>query len=383
MFTRIQSAPNCSFFLFGPRGTGKTTWLRQQLPDAKWFDLRQISTMLAMSREPALLKSSVVAMPAGSWIVLDEIQCLPRLLNEVHAIISERGDDYQFALCGSSTRKLRESDANVLAGRVMQREFFPLIAQELQFSFDLDDILRHGTLPLARSAPSAALDTLDRYLATYLREEVREEALTRDIAAFARFVEVAALSNGQVVNVARTARDAGVARPTVSRYYDALVDTLIGFWLPAWTPRARIKEVQHPKFYLFDPGVARALAGRLREPLDGEERAPLLETLILHELRAAMNIHQAGGQLAYWRTPSGSEVDFIWSRGDQHVGIEVKASSRWRREYSTTLNQLVDRGVLTRAFLVYNGTEELRDRKATVLPVREFMRRAASGAIFA
>ena len=382
MFTRLLPTPERSFLLVGPRGTGKTTWLRQVLPRAEWFDLLRMKTVLELTREPGLFRARVEALPQGSWVVVDEIPKLPALLDEVQSLISAHGQGYRFALCGSSARKLRRMETNLLAGRVFVRQFFPLTGAELAGTASLDDLLRFGTLPAVRSDAGHAVDILEAYVATYLREEIQQEALTKDFGAFSRFLEVAALSNGQVVNVAGTARDAGVSRMTVARYYQVLVDTLIGFWLPAWRSKARIKEVRHPKFYLFDPGVARALLGRTRDPLEAAERGPLLETLVLHELRAAMTGRNAGGELSYWRTPAGAEVDFIWRRGRRAVGVEVKASSRWRREDSATLHQLIDEKTLSAGYLIYGGTDVLRDRGVTILPMAEFSRRVAGGELF-
>lgn len=162
---------------------------------------------------------------------------------------------------------------------------------------------------------ASRIDLLEAYVETYLAQEIRAAALVRNLASFTRFLEVASLANGQVTNVAGLARDSAVARPTVQGYFDVLTDTLLGAWLPAWRPRAKVKEVQHPKFYWFDCGVNRALSRRLRESLDGAERGHLLETLVFHELRAHMSYSNCGGTLSYYRTPSGTEVDFIWSRG--------------------------------------------------------------------
>jgi predicted AAA+ superfamily ATPase len=381
MYTRHLKAPRESFFLFGPRGTGKSTWLRQQLPDAHWFDLLRMPLVLELTRRPETFRARIEALPKGSWVVVDEVQRMPALLDEVHALLAEHGKSYRFALSGSSARKLRRLEVNLLAGRAITRNFFPLTAAELEFDFGLDDLLATGCLPMVRNDPDSAIDILDAYVSTYLREEVQQEALTKDIGGFARFLEVAALCNGQVVNVTGVARDAGVARPTVARHFEVLVDTLLGTWLPAWRPRARIKEVQHPKFFLFDPGVARGLAGRLREPPSDTERGPLLETLVLHELRAAIAYQNLGGNLSYWRTPSGTEVDFVWERGDKRIGIEVKASKRWRSEYGTALADLKKEGRITAAFGVYAGSERQRERELTVLPFAEFTRELTAGKV--
>lgn len=379
MLARRIEAPSRSFFLLGPRGTGKTTWLRNVLPSALWFDLLRTSTFLELSQQPERFRQQVEAQPRGGWVVIDEVQRLPSLLNEVHALIAERGRAYRFALSGSSARKLKRLDVNLLAGRAINRQCFPLTAAELASGLDVDDVLRFGMLPQVRTDPDFAIDTLEAYVSNYLREEIQQEALVRRLDAFARFLQVAALMNGQVSNLAGVARDAAVARPTVQGYFDTLTDTLIGTWLPAWQRRAKVKEVASPKFYLFDCGVARALAGRLREPLDGLERGFLLETWMLHELRATIAYGNLGGELRYWRTPSGSEVDFVWTRGKRAVGIEVKAAARWRREFGGPLKSLIADRIVDTGVGVYTGAVELKDGPLRVLPVKKFLAELARG----
>ncbi|MHB8520612.1 MAG: ATP-binding protein [Limisphaerales bacterium] len=381
MYARRLALPDHSFFLFGPRGTGKTTWLRHLLPQALWFDLLRTQTFLDLSRQPESFRQRVEARPRGSWVVVDEVQRLPSLLNEVHALIAEHGRAYRFALSGSSARKLKRLDVDLLAGRAINRQFFPLTAGELKFDFDLDRVLRFGLLPQIHAEPDMALDILEAYVTNYLREEIQQEALVRRLDSFARFLHIAALMNGQIVNVAGLARDAAVARPTVQGYFETLTDTLIGFWLPAWQRRAKVKEVASPKFYLFDPGVARALAGRQREPLEGLERGFLLETWVLHELRAAIAFQNLGGQLHYWRTPSGSEVDFVWTRGRRAVGFEVKAAVNWRPEFGAALRSLATDRVVQAAYGVYAGTVELKDGPLRVLPLKGFLQQLTDGKI--
>jgi predicted AAA+ superfamily ATPase len=262
---------------------------------------------------------------------------------------------------------------NLLAGRVINRAFFPLVRAEMPKPPSMDEVLRFGLLPGVRSEPDAAVDVLEAYAANYLREEIQQEALTRDLASFSRFLRVAALMNGQIVNVANIAREASVPRPTVQRYFDVLVDTLIGCWLPAWQPRAKVREVAHPKFYLFDCGVARAASGRVRAPLHDSERGPALETWVLHELRAHIAQSASGGELTYYRTPAGVEVDFIWNGPETVVGIEVKAASRWRRGDGAALRDLHERGVIRKAVGVYTGEYAQRDGPVRVLPVAEFL----------
>lgn len=381
MFTRRLALPPRSFLLLGPRGTGKTTWLRQHLPRALWYNLLLDRELLRLMRSPGAFRQEVAALPHGAWVVVDEVQRLPSLLNEVHDALTAAPRRWRFALTGSSARRLRREDVNLLAGRVVTRRMLPLTLAEAGPPAAADDWLRFGGLPLVRSERSATtrIDLLEAYVETYLAQEIRAEALVRSLETFVRFLEVAALANAQVTNVASLARDAGVARPTVQGYFEVLTDTLIGAWLPAWRPRAKVKETSHPKFYLFDCGVARALAGRLREPLDGEERGRLLETLVFHELRAQVGQAGLGGSLTYYRTPSGTEVDFVWSRGRQAIGLEVKASARWRPEFSRALSEMHGRGLLSGCFGVYLGERPLQDGPVRVLPLPVFARELSGG----
>tara|TARA_B100000959_G_scaffold286917_1_gene368036 strand:+ start:419 stop:1573 length:1155 start_codon:yes stop_codon:yes gene_type:complete len=381
IYKRALKLPPTSFFLFGPRGAGKTTWLKKLLPEAKWFDLLNTKTYFKLLREPSLLRMEVEALPEGAWIVIDEVQKLTILLDEVHRLISDYENKYFFALSGSSARKLKRLDANLLAGRVINRNFFPMTGTELNFNFDPESLLRYGCLPKVCAEPDLAIDILEAYVGNYLKEEIQQEAFVKDFGSFSRFLEIAALCNGQVTNVSNIARDAGVARPTVQRYFDVLDTTLIGCWLPAWRTRAKVKESAHPKFFFFDTGVVRALSGLLRDSVEKSEKGPLLETLVLHELRSAQNNLQVGGKFYYWRTPSGSEVDFIWTRGKKTVGIEVKSSVQYRREYCKTLKNLIEEGPIQKGFLVYLGESVLKDGPVSVLPLKKFMAELSAGRI--
>lgn len=383
MFKRRLPLPDRSFFLFGPRGVGKTTWLRSELPNAHWYNLLLDREHLRLLRDPDSFRQEVLALPRGSWIVVDEVQKLPALLNEVHDLLTVAPKRWRFALTGSSARKLKQADVNLLAGRLITRRMFGLTAAELDFRVSLDELLRFGGLPLVRSERSHArrIDLLEAYVDTYLSQEIRAEALVRRLETFTRFLEVVALANGQVTNVSAIARDAGIARPTVQGHFEVLIDTLIGAWLPAYRPRARIKEVQHPKFYFFDPGVVRALGRRLREPLDAEERGRLFETLVFQELRAEISYAEIGGELSYWRTPSGSEVDFIWTRGTRAIAIEVKSGTRWRQSDGRGLKDLRDSRTVQRCFAVYGGDRALQDGPISVLPFDQFVQQLARGLI--
>jgi len=381
MYTRRLQPPQRSFFLLGPRGTGKTTWLRARFPDAKWFNLLLEREWSRLTRAHELFRQEVEALPAGAWVVVDEVQRLPWLLNEIHDLLSIDSARIRFALTGSSARSLKAKDVNLLAGRALSRRFFPLVAAEVGPSLEVDDLLRFGGLPAVRSeeAIAARVDLLEAYRDTYLAEEVRSEGLVRNLDGFARFLDVAALMNAQVLNASSIARDAGVSRTTVQGFFEVLADTMIGTTLPAWRPRARVKEVANPKFYLFDSGVARTLTGRLREPLHPTERGPLLESWVFHELRAHIHDAGIGGELSYWRLPSGIEVDFVWQRADRRVAFEVKASERWRREDGDGLRALASGADVGRCVAVYLGRARLKDGAIDVLPFGEFISDLAQG----
>ncbi len=373
MYTRLAAVPDHSFFLFGPRATGKTTWLRRHLNDAQWFNLLLDDDYLPLLGSARLLRERVEAQPPGSWVVVDEVQRLPGLLNEVHDLISRHGDTYKFALSGSSARKLRRLDVNLLAGRVIERAMFPLVAKELGSDFSVDAVLRFGSLPGIYSDERYRVEKLRAYVHTYLRQEIQQEALVKDLGSFHRFLKVAALMHGQVVNQAAISRDAAVARTTVQRYFETLVDTLVGYLVPAWQPKAKVREYGKPKFYFFDPGVVRAISDVVDEPLADAETGALLEGLILHELRAAIAYKGLGGEISYWSTPGSKEIDFVWVKGARRVAIEVKNSRQWRAEYAKTINEFLDAGTITRGFVVYRGKERYRSGKVDGLPVEDFL----------
>ena len=383
MYTRRLVAPKRSFLLLGPRGTGKTTWLRAQLPNAHWYNLLLDREQLRLMRDPQLFRQEIEALPSGSWVVVDEIQKLPSLINLTTEAQPPPRGRWGLGIFVCWAGGWRRPDVNLLAGRVVMRRMLPLTVAELGKAPSADDLLRFGLLPLVRSAKGAAVrvDLLEAYVESYLAQEIRAEALVRSLEAFTRFLEIAALANAQVTNTAALARDAAVARPTIQGYFEVLNDTLLGHWLPAWRPRAKVKEVQHPKFYLFDPGVVRALSRRLREPLEAAERGMLLETLVFHELRAQIAYSDCGGELSYYRTPSGTEVDFVWTRASHAVGIEVKASERWRPEFNRTLVALQAGGVIDSAWGVYLGEQPLQAGPVRVLPLLMFLGELAAGKV--
>ena len=389
ILNRQLSAPDDSFFLFGPRGVGKSTWLRQVLPTARFIDLLDSRVMLALSRDPAQLEAMIGSVPPGGWICIVEVQKVPAILDEVHRLMS--AGRARFALSGSSARKLKRGGANLLAGRAITRHMEGLTAVELGSGFDLGRAIEWGALPLVTLAPDRAVDVLETYVNTYIREEIREEGLVRKIDPFLRFLDVAGILNGQKVVLQNVAREAQVPASNVANYFSILVDTLVGHWLMPYRPGAKVREVSSPKFYWFDAGVARAAAGMLRDPLDGSARGFALETLIFHELRVFDHTHGKGRFIGYYETGAGSEVDFVIevrkrtpTKRPVVVAIEVKSARRWDRKWERAIRDLEASGKVEVAamFGVYQGEERLQFDRFAVLPVGEFLRDLASGKIY-
>jgi len=380
MFTRRFSTPDRSFFLFGPRGTGKSTWIGTAVEASARYDLLDVAESIRLAADPGLLARETFHVPAGGWVAIDEIQKVPALLDEVHRLIETRR--LRFVLSGSSARKLRRGGTNLLAGRADMRRLYPLVSAELGSSADIGRMIEYGSLPLAvtGSDPKAFLKS---YALAYLQEEIRAEALTRNLGGFARFLEVAARQNAQVTNAAGIARDVGVSRQSVQNWFAILIDTLLGSWLPAWKLKRATKQVAHPKFYLFDSGVVRALSGRLPYPAAPEERGSLLETLVHNELSAYLEYSGLGYPLFFWRTPDGVEVDFLCETASGYTAIEVKAATGWRSAASRgPLRLATELGPKkVRCFGVYLGGREAFYEPCRVLPVADFLRRLWAGEI--
>lgn len=386
---RLLQCPNRSFFLFGPRGTGKSTWLRQALPDAFSLDLLDASLYLELSREPQRLEALISNQKKGAWIIIDEIQKVPPLLDEVHRLMEKH--HWNFALCGSSARKLRRGGANLLAGRALTLAMESFSAFELKNTFQSEFALNWGMLPFVWNEPDTAADILAAYVNTYLKEELQAEGIIRSVPPFLRFLAVAGQLNGQIVNAQNIARDAAVARSTVDTYFSVLQDTLIGHFLPAWRPGFKVRETAQPKFFWFDPGVARAAAGLLREPADRLWQGTALETLIYHELRVYNEISKKHRPVFYYRTPAGVEIDFVVetahkrSESKQHItAIEVKRSEKWDRAWEKPMRNLSLNNPVTvdRMIGVYCGAKRYQFDNVDVLPFPEFIAELYNGNIF-
>jgi predicted AAA+ superfamily ATPase len=372
LYPRIQSPPEGSFFIFGPRGTGKSTWIEQRFPDAYRIDLLDERRFQELLVDPGLLADELRGIRPQSWVVLDEVQRVPALLNEVHRAIEER--KLRFALVGSSARKLKTAGTNLLAGRAVRRDMFPFVPDELGDDFDLGAALRFGTIPVVWTAPDRD-ETLDAYVQLYLREEIRGEAVVRNLPGFLRFLPVSALCHGQVVSVSGLARDAGVARTTIDGYLGVLEDTLVATRLPAFEPRHRVRERKHPKLYWVDAGLVRAVK-RQRGPVGSEESGPLLEGFVFTLLRAYAAARHLYDKIHYWAPAHGTiEVDFVLRRGKDLLGIEVKSQSTYSPTLTRGLRAIGDLHGVVRRVLVYRGRRTMRTSDGIdVFPVERFAR---------
>lgn len=367
---RVLPLPESTFFLWGPRQSGKTTLLKTRFPDAYRIDLLRTDERIRFEREPMRLREEARALPKGKRVVIDEVQKVPALLDEVHYLLQE--DDRTFALCGSSARKLRRTHANLLGGRALRRELLGLSGRELGARFSLERMLNHGTLPPHYLRENAA-EHIAAYVDLYLKEEILDEGLTRNLPVFSAFLRAAAIGDTEVTNFSNIARECGVASSTVRGYYEILEDTLIGALVPAFTRRAK-RRVQHaPKFYFRDVGVVNHLVRRHAVEEGSETFGKAFENWIFHELSVHVRTTPTPYEIAYWRLSSGIEVDFVL--GDAETAVEVKAKRRlqsrdirylkeFRKEHPDVRN-LVVVCLEPRARIIDDGIR--------VLPYQEFL----------
>lgn len=373
MYTRLINIPlqsTQSFFLFGPRGTGKTTWLKQAFPKAITLDLLYTETYKRLLANPSRLIEYIPKAYDG-WIILDEVQRIPELLNEVHRLIES--DSHRFILTGSSARKLRRKGVNLLAGRALTYHMYPLTSTELDADFSLANSISLGHLPSVYqvSDPQAYLQS---YIDTYLREEVLQEGLTRNLSAFAQFLEIASFSQGNLINMTNIAREVGVDRKVIENYFTILEDLLIAQRLPVFTKRAQRRLVDHPKFYYFDVGVYRAL--RPRGPLDKPEEidGAALESLVYQEIRAVNEYFNLQYDLFFWRTSYHTEVDFVLYGAKGFLAIEVKRSRTIQKKDLSGLKAFLSDYPQAKGFVFYGGKEHLYFDNIQAIPFDEALK---------
>lgn len=369
---RFFPAPKDHFFLFGPRGTGKTSWVRSSTPEMVYVDLLEPETHRLLQARPERLRELVEATRGRVTIVVDEVQKNPVLLDVIHQLI-EADRRYRFILTGSSARTLRRSGVNLLGGRAVVRNLHPFMAAELGVKFSLPQALRHGLVPVMWGAEDPE-DRAKAYADLYLREEVMAEGLVRNIGSFARFLETMSFSQASVVNLANVARESGVNRKTVEGYLDVLEDLLLAFRIPVFSKKASRAMAVHPKFYIFDVGVFCSL--RPRGPLDTgtDIEGIALETLVAQHARAWCDYSRGDHRLHFWRTRSGVEVDFVIYGAHHFVAIEVKNTRTVRPEDLRGLKAFgADYPQAMRLFL-YRGKDRIKKDGILCVPCEEFLR---------
>jgi len=368
MYSRsIKPPKDKSFFLFGPRGTGKTTWVNSTFPRAIYLDLLEAEIFNDLLANPQRLEN-FIPKDFKDWVIIDEVQRIPELLNEVHRLIEK--EKHKFILTGSSARKIRRKGPNLLAGRALTYSLHPLTARELGQDFNLAHSLRYGQLPCAytESDPKGYLES---YVKTYLEEEVRQEGLTRNLGAFYRFLEAASFSQGSVLNISSVARECAIQRKVVENYFSILEDLLIAYRVPVFSRKAKRRLAAHPKFYFFDVGVYRTL--RPMGPLDMPEEAEGLafETLFFQELVAVNAALNLGYTIFYWRTSNNMEVDFVLYGEKGIFAFEVKRTGRISKSMLSGLVSFLKDYPMARAYFIYGGKRYMRQGNIEIVPMDE------------
>jgi len=373
---RLPSPPRESFFLWGPRQTGKTSLLRTTYPDVHRIDLLETDTFAKYASEPHRLREEIEARPDHRFVVIDEIQKVPALLDEVHWLIENRG--VAFGLCGSSARKVRRGHANLLGGRAVRYELFGLVSQEIGSEFELDRALKQGLLPRHYLADDHR-KLLRSYVGDYLKQEIVAEGLVRSLPGFSEFLRIAAIGDTEPLNYSNIARECAVSSPTVKSYYEILEDTLLGRFLPAYARRPKRRVSKQPKFFFADVGVVNELARRGPLAPGGELYGKALENWVFHELSAHRVYSEAYHDLSYWRLTTGTEVDFVVN--DVEVAIEVKATRRVASQHLKGLREIAAEHphVKRRVLVCLESAPRRTEGGIDILPVKEFARRLWDG----
>lgn len=371
MYSRnITYLNNKSFFLFGPRGTGKSTWVKQEFAGSVYINLLESALFTELLAAPSRLEKYI---PKGyqGWIIIDEVQKVPQLLDEVHRLIEDR--KLKFVLTGSNARKLRQKGVNLLGGRALTKKMYPLSVMELGKDFSFELSLQFGCLPsvYVENSPEKYLSS---YIANYIKEEVQQEGLTRNLGAFTRFLEAASFSQGSLLTISEVARDCAIDRKVAESYFSILEDLLIATRLPVFTKKAKRRLVAHPKFYFFDTGVFRSI--RPSGPLDSPEEIDgiALETLVYQQLLCTSANLELDYDFYYWRTSNGDEVDFVLYGKKKIIAIEVKRAARIRSRDLTGLRSFKDDYPQAEAFLLYGGDRSYQEDGISVVPVQDTLR---------
>lgn len=333
-------------FLLGARQTGKSTLLKELFPETIYFDLLNTEVRRRFQRNPELFRELLHDKQEGTLVIIDEIAKVPELLDEVHWLMTNRS--LRFILCGSSARKLKKQSSNTLGGRAIPMYFFPLVSAEIP-DFDIYRAIQNGMIPRHYMVDDA-VRRLRAYVDVYLKEEIKEEALVRDVVLFERFLEVAAISSGEILNYGNIASDCGVSAKTVAAYFQILYDTLVGYEVPAYTKHIKRKLVQAPRFYYFDVGIVNYLLGRTNLKRGTDEFGHAFEHLVIQEIVAYLGYTESNEKLSYWRTYSGIEVDLIV--GDARIAIEIKSTDEVKTKHKKNLNIFAEEHPNARKILV-------------------------------
>ena len=369
---RIFIPSKRSFFLFGPRGTGKSMWIKKNYPDSLYIDFLRSDYYRLYSSNPEYLIKLVNANPDKKVVVLDEIQKVPEVLSVVHSLIEER-KDLQFILTGSSARKLKRSGVDLLAGRAINKSMYPFMASELGDLFKIQEALEYGMLPLVWNTDERE-NVLRSYVDLYVKEEVQYEGLVRKIGDFARFVLTMAFSHAEVINFSNIARECEVKRSTIENYFDILQNLLLGDCIYPFMKRSKRVLTKHPKFYFFDSGVYKSL--RQAGPMDvvSEIQGNALEGLVAQHLRAWCSYTDGENNLFYWRTKSGVEVDFIVYGVSGFWAIEVKNNTKVFPKDVRGLISFKEDYPESHPILLYRGKDRIMERGVLCLPCEEFLK---------
>ena len=372
----LQGSENESIFLWGARQTGKSTVLRVLYPDSRYIDLLKSDEFERYNRRPSLLREELSLLPENELIIIDEIQKIPALLDEVHWLMSNK--NLRFILSGSSARKLRRSGANLLGGRAIRKHLYPFVSSEIQ-EFDLIKACNNGMLP-RHYLVNDANKRLHAYVGDYLQQEIKAEALTRNLNTFSRFLEVAALSNGEVINYNNIASECGVSAPTVKEYFSILEETLIGYTIPAFTRNIKRRVIQSPKFYYFDVGIANFLLKRKSLLQGSPEFGHAFEHLVIQEIIAYIGYSDSQHSLSYWRTTSGYEVDAVI--GEAFAAIEIKSTDEVHSHHTKGLKAFSEEFPESRLIIVSMDRYPRQINGIEVLPAHHFLKMLWSGEVF-
>lgn len=376
MFTRLFKAPKQSFFLFGARQTGKSTWIKALLGKNSWYvDLLQEKTYWAFSKNPGQFRAVALdKIENGTTIIaVDEIQRIPDLLNEIHSLM-ESHKKCQWILTGSSARKLKRGQANLLAGRAVHQSMFPLTFWEMGKTFNLESVLRWGSLPAVAVEPEAVRrEILRTYAQTYLREEIQQEALVRNVGAFSRFLDVAASQNGELVSYSKVASECQIPQRTVQSYYQILEDTLIAYRLEPMLSSIRKRLVAHPRYYFFDLGVTNALNHCLTGELTPVQKGRLFEQWVVLECWRRISYAGSELELRFWRTNHGAEVDLVFQKhGKVIAACEIKYKNHIRSADTTGLQSFAEQNPKAALCLIYPDENAFSLGNVKVIPWKKF-----------